>query len=97
MLQMVLMRARCRRSARALQSYLDGELDGPTAAAVAVHLEQCRRCGLEAGVYRTIKAAIAAEHDAPTPVDAGALARLHEFARSLADPTGPGSAQQQDD
>jgi anti-sigma factor RsiW len=85
MLQMVLMRARCRRSARVLQSFLDDELDAPTTAKVAEHLEECRRCGLEASAYTAIKAVIAAGDHAHTHrLDPEAVARLDEFARTLA-------------
>ncbi len=90
MLRMVLMRARCRRSARVLQSYLDDELDAPTAARVAEHLEECRRCGLEASAYTAIKTVLAAgDGGSATPLDPRAVARLHEFARSLTGPEGP--------
>lgn len=85
MLQMVLMRARCHRSARVLQSFLDDELDAPTTAKVAEHLEECRRCGLEASAYTTIKAVIATGDHAHTHrLDPEAVARLEEFARTLA-------------
>lgn len=85
MLQTVLMRARCLRVARVLQSYLDGEVDPPTATAVAEHLELCRRCGLEASTYTAIKIAIAAgDRVRQERVDATTLARLDLFARGLA-------------
>jgi anti-sigma factor RsiW len=74
--------ARCRRVARVLQSYLDGETDPPTATAVAEHLEACRRCGLEASAYRAIKSVIATGRF--TQVDPLVVARLDDFARSLA-------------
>ena len=84
-----LLRPECYRVARVLQSYLDGEVDADTAGDVAAHLEHCRRCGLEAGTYRAIKAAIAVvpaggRHPGEG-VDADALARLRAFAVSLAD------------
>ncbi|MBA2323614.1 MAG: zf-HC2 domain-containing protein [Pseudonocardiales bacterium] len=41
--------SRCLRTARVLQRYFDGELDDPTTIArVHAHLEECRRCGLNA-------------------------------------------------
>ncbi|WP_374987044.1 zf-HC2 domain-containing protein [Streptomyces fradiae] len=43
--------------ARVLQKYLDGETDEATARRVAVHLEDCRRCGLEASVHQEIRSA----------------------------------------
>lgn len=69
----------CLRVTRVLQSYLDGVTDEVTARRVAVHLEQCRRCGLEADTYRAIKGALARhEH---TPADA--VERLRAFAETL--------------
>lgn len=89
MLQMIWMRARCHRVARVLQSYLDGEVDPPTATAVTEHLEQCRRCGLDANAYTAIKTAIAASASArPVDVDPAAVARLRTFARGLAQEPG---------
>lgn len=85
MLRTVAMRMRCLRVARVLQSYLDGETEPPTAAAVAAHLEECRRCGLEASAYAAIKTAIAANGArGPGAVDPAALARLEAFAARLA-------------
>lgn len=74
----------CSRVARVLQSYLDGEVDPPTAAMVTAHLEFCRRCGLEASAYRAIKTAIAAT--GPADVDQAAIGRLRAFAAGLDDP-----------
>ena len=77
------MRVRCLRVARVLQSYLDGEADPPTAAAVAAHLEECRRCGLEASTYAAIKTAIAANGaHSPGAVDPAALTRLRGLRRA---------------
>lgn len=80
MLRMLMTRARCLRVARVLQTYLDGEVDPPTATAVAEHLETCRRCGLEASTYAAIKTAIAA---GDVEVDPAVLVRLDTFARAL--------------
>lgn len=80
-----LSRTRCQQVARVLQSYLDGEADARTSAMVAHHLEECRRCGLEAATYRTIKAAIAAQAPSDT-IDVAAVDRLRRFAEELADP-----------
>lgn len=41
-----------------LQGYVDGEVDESMARHVSGHLERCRRCGMEAETYRSIKAAI---------------------------------------
>lgn len=77
-------RSGCRKVVRVLQDYLDGETSGSTSAMVAEHLEQCRRCGLEASTYRAIKSAIAAS--APDQmIDAAAVERLRRFAQELAD------------
>jgi anti-sigma factor RsiW len=82
-----LSRSQCQKVVRVLQDYLDGEANASTAAMVAEHLEQCRRCGLEASTYRAIKSAIAAS--APEQViDAAAVERLRRFADELADPRG---------
>lgn len=79
----------CLRVTRVVQSYLDGVVDEVTARRVAEHLEQCRRCGLEADTYRAIKDALdRREH---TPVDA--VDRLRAFAEHLTgDGRQPGEA-----
>ncbi len=84
MLQTIMMRAHCLRVALVLQSYLDGETDPPTETAVAEHLETCRRCGLEASTYNSIKTALAAD-DSLRQVRVGpaTVARLDDFTRSL--------------
>lgn len=65
--------------ARVLQYYLDGETDEVTARRVAAHLESCRRCGLNASVYREIRGALA-RRETPDPE---ALDRLRAFGTSL--------------
>ncbi len=86
-----LSRSRCHKVARVLQDYLDGEADGRTTAMVAEHLEECRRCGLEARTYRAIKSAIAASAG-DVVIDEGALRRLRRFAEDLADPRDGGTS-----
>lgn len=77
--------ARCLRVSRALQRYLDGEADDLTAARVAEHLEECRRCGLHAATYRAIKQALrTGVHD----VDELAVRRLRSFNLTLAEAAG---------
>lgn len=76
---------RCMRVARVLQAYLDGEVEPPTARAVAEHLEECRRCGLAADTYAAIKTAIAACDDVRPQVEPATVQRLTAFARGLAD------------
>ena len=82
-----LRRRRCRQVALVLQAYLDGEVDADTAHRVHDHLEECRRCGLEATTYRAIKDAIpmaATDNGRPaSPVDRDALDRLRSFADDL--------------
>ncbi len=80
----------CAEVAGLLQIYLDDESDAVTARRVAEHLEDCRRCGLEAEVYHDIKASLARQ---AVPLSAGAVARLRDFGARVAageDPTGEG-------
>lgn len=70
-------RYRCRRVARLIQSYLDGMI----ADRVSAHLEECRRCGLEAATYAEIKNALARHSQAPPE----AVERLRSFGRGLID------------
>lgn len=63
-----------------LQHYLDGELDSRQADRLEAHLEDCRRCGLEADTYRRIKQSLADGH---TELPADSVARLREFGLSL--------------
>jgi anti-sigma factor (TIGR02949 family) len=71
--------ANCREVATYLHSYLDGEVDEKTLQRLAAHLEDCRKCGLEAETYRALKQALARRSTAP----ADALTRLHSFAEQL--------------
>ena len=82
---MIAMQVRCHRAAQELHIHLDGEADARSSRMVTAHLEECRRCGLEASVYAAIKAAIASGHDAGQPVemDPVVLARLEGFASGL--------------
>ncbi len=70
----------CRRVGQALQAYLDGEVDELMARRIARHLEACRECGMELGVYTEIKASLRARGS----VDPDALARLRSFGEQLA-------------
>lgn len=71
----------CPEVGRLLQRYLDDELaDADEESALAAHLEECRRCGLEAETYRKIKAALA---DRRTPVPDEAVERLRNFGHQL--------------
>ena len=72
----------CPEVGRSLQRFLDGELsDEVEIDALGAHLEECKRCGLEADVYRRIKDAI--EHRrADVPEES--VKRLREFGERLA-------------
>lgn len=74
-------RARCMATMRVLQRYLDGALDEVSARRVASHLEACRRCGLEADVYRQIKVSLGERN---RPLDPRAIDRLRSFGEQLA-------------
>lgn len=71
----------CRRVARLLQAYLDGELPDARAVLVADHLDACLRCGLEADSYRWLKAHLAGFAANP---DQRQLDRIRRFANRLA-------------
>jgi predicted anti-sigma-YlaC factor YlaD len=71
----------CREVGRLLQRYLDGDTDEHVTARIAEHLEDCRRCGLEAAIYREIKASLARR--APVLPET-TLARLRRFGDQLA-------------
>lgn len=70
----------CHEVARVLQQYLDGELDTTMTQAVAAHLEDCRRCGMEAATYERLKARLA---DLSSPVEDDAIQRLRDFVDGL--------------
>jgi anti-sigma factor RsiW len=72
----------CMRTGRHLQAFLDGELDDLQRERVAAHLEACRRCGLAASTYESLKQRL---HGFGQPADPGAVARLERFIDTLAD------------
>jgi len=72
--------ARCLRTSRVLQAYLDGETDERSAHRVAHHVADCRRCGLQASTYQAIKQVLAGGGGT---VDELALRRLRGFTHSL--------------
>jgi anti-sigma factor RsiW len=78
--------ASCMQVARTLQRYLDGDLDEPTRARVAGHLDVCRRCGLDAKAYRDIKTALA-ERGEDLPEEP--MERLRAFAAELSSGNSP--------
>jgi anti-sigma factor RsiW len=77
--------ATCREVGKLMQTYLDGELDGDDADKVAVHLEHCLRCGMEADAYSRIKEALAhvSANGQAHPEDQLAIERLRRFADTL--------------
>lgn len=71
----------CHEVGELLQHYLDGDIDAERARRIAAHLEDCRRCGMEAETYERIKATLAAHRQ---EVPAESVERLREFAARLA-------------
>ncbi len=72
----------CPEVGRLLQRYLDDELtDDAEVQMLSEHLDECRRCGLEADTYRKIKAGLALRR---TPVPPESVERLREFGERLA-------------
>jgi len=72
----------CSEVGRLLQRFLDGELaDDVEVEALSEHLDECRRCGLEADTYRKIKMSLAHRR---VPVPPESVARLREFGDQLA-------------
>ena len=66
-----------------LQRFLDDELDGDAKIDSLVrHLDECKRCGLEAETYRRIKQAL---QDRRVEVSPESVARLREFGERLAE------------
>jgi anti-sigma factor RsiW len=81
-LQRVRDRIECMRVRPLLQSFLDGELDDAQRQRVAAHLEACRRCGLAAATYASLKRRLSGFSE---PADPDAIARLTDFVDRLAD------------
>lgn len=72
----------CPEVGRLLQRFLDGELTDDTEIdMLSAHLDDCKRCGLEADTYRKIKEALANRR---TPVPPESVERLREFGEHLA-------------
>lgn len=63
-----------------LQQYLDHDIDEQRGQLIAAHLEDCRRCGLEAETYEHIKGTLAAQRAA---VPQESVERLRGFGRGL--------------
>lgn len=71
----------CHQVGRVLQTYLDNELDDDAARKVAAHLEDCRRCGLEAETCEALKASL---QRGPAGLADEPVSRLREFGERLA-------------
>lgn len=71
----------CHQVGQVLQTYLDGEIDDATAAKVRAHLDDCRRCGLEADTYEALKASL---RRCPGTENSEPVARLRSFGERLA-------------
>lgn len=71
----------CRQLGRLLQRYLDDELDDDSAEKVAAHLNDCRRCGLEAETYEALRVSL---QRGPAGLADEPVARLREFGNRLA-------------
>ncbi len=69
----------CARVQALVQSFLDGELEGPERDRLAAHLARCRPCGVEADTYERIKGALAPE----PPADS--VDRLRRFSETIVD------------
>lgn len=70
----------CMQVGRRLQRYLDGDVDELTARRIMLHLDDCRRCGMEAATYTEIKASLARRGE---DVPGDTLARLRSFGQRL--------------
>lgn len=84
----------CMQVGRRLQRYLDGEVDDLTARRIMSHLEDCRRCGMEATAYSEIKASLA-RRGSPVPDDA--VTRLRAFGERLLREGPPADGDQPDE
>ena len=75
-------RPECRRVARVLQAYLDGELGPDQTDLVLDHLRHCQRCGIDARIYTEVKRSLRA---LATPASPQAIHRLRTYATDLGD------------
>lgn len=74
----------CHQVGQVLQRYLDNELDDVAARKVAAHLEDCRRCGLEAETYEALKASLQRGPAGLAGLGDEPVTRLREFGERLA-------------
>ena len=79
----------CHQVGAVLQEFLDGDIDEERARRIEEHLEECRRCGLEAETYERIKSTLAAQRP---NVPEESVQRLREFGEGLARGEEPSSS-----
>jgi len=79
----------CHQVGAVLQEFLDGDIDAERARQIEEHLEECRRCGLEAETYERIKSTLAAQRP---NVPEESVQRLREFGEGLARGDEPSSS-----
>lgn len=70
----------CKEVGKALQAFLDQEIDGGFSSEIESHLKACKRCGLEATTYQEICDALARQNSSVSPET---LARLRSFGEDL--------------
>ena len=70
----------CHEVGELLQHYLDGHTDVDRSRRIEEHLEECRRCGMEAEAYERVKATLAA-HRPEVPTES--VERLRAFGERL--------------
>jgi hypothetical protein len=73
-------RLSCRAVGKLLQTYLDAAVPDAAALLVADHLDDCRRCGLEADAYRALTTSLTR---LARPADPEQRRRLQSFADEL--------------
>ncbi len=73
-------RINCMHVISVLQEYLDGTLDHDQAKQIALHIEDCRRCGLEASVFTQIKSVL---QGFDAPAERETLEHLRQFGERL--------------
>jgi predicted anti-sigma-YlaC factor YlaD len=71
----------CHQVGELLQQYLDGHTDEDRSHKIRMHLDECRRCGMEAHTYERIKSTLSTHRSA---VPAESVTRLREFGERLA-------------
>lgn len=77
---MALKSLNCREVGLRLQSYLDGEANPLYSVDIEEHLDDCVECGLDADVFRKIKAELS---DQASTVDPAVIDRLRQFSDEI--------------